>query len=569
MSAKRKRKLLGATDGWALMGLAGAAAVAHPGLAGSNFTLTAMACGVAALSGFALGLGRYKQKLDPVDDSVFEGFVLPSDAPVDCKDEDGVLLGYTTDTQTPVRVPYNLLTRHIALVGASGVGKTTLGMFMIWQQIERGGGVTFIDAKIDGDSLAALTHMAKVTGRESDFYVLDISNPGRSHTYNPLINGDPDEVSSRLLNLIPSAENNPGADHYRQSVNHALTVIVGALQAANRLYTFNDLTILLQSPLALQELLRLCPQGPERMALDVFLDKYRKPAGKDSKEMVIDIAKMKDTLGGMAGRLALFAQGKFGEIFNTYTPEVDLFDVITQGKILYIRLPTMAKETAAINFAKMLLSDFRSAVARVQALPTSGRPHPPHLLFADEMGSYAMPGVSRLFEQARSAGISVMPGFQAFGQLREVSPEFADVILQNTWSKVLFRFGGADSAETAAEIIGKHKKMLYTLSQTANRSASSPFIHATPQLSQGEGDGLGESWRENEEYRVSPAKLSALAIGECVVTIGPRVYHLKVPYLNLPGAQDVEFIPLRHVRTVPQGWTGHDLGSRYTDFMSG
>ncbi|MDN5874278.1 MAG: TraG/TraD/VirD4 family protein, partial [Sinobacteraceae bacterium] len=190
-------------------------------------------------------------------------------------------------------------------------------------------------------------------------------------------------------------------------------------------------------------------------------------------------------------------------------------------------------------------------------------PRPPHLLFADEMGSYVMPGVARFFEQARSANISIMPGFQAFGNLREVSPEFADIILQNTWSKVMFRFGGADSAEMAADIIGKRTAMVYSLSQSENETTSSPFVHATPQSSTGAGGGTGESWRENEDYRVSPAKLAALAIGTCIVTIGPRVYHLRVPWLQTPSSDRIHFSPLHHPTRIPDGQIPLDLEHKY------
>lgn len=564
--AGRLPKVIGARDAWALMGLSAGAAAASPWLAGDTLA-AGVAAGCAGLGGALLAAPRLAKLFDRVNDRAAETFILKSDEPLDCAERDGVLLGYTTDRQTPVRVPYDLLTRHIGLIGASGGGKTSLGLLMLWQQMARGAGLTFIDAKIEADNLASVVHMARVLGRESDLYVLDISAPELSHTYNPIAYGDADEVASRLLNLIPSAENNPGADHYRQSVNHALTAIVGAMKAGKRLYHFNDLTILMQSPGALDELLRMTPAGPEYMALDVFLDKYRRPDQKTG-QVAIDVNRMKDTLGGMSGRLALFAQGLFGRILNTYTPEVDLFNIITQNKILYVRLPTMAKETAAINFAKMLLSDFRSATARVQALPRSKRPNPPHLLFADEMGSYVMPGVARFFEQARSGNIAVMPGFQAFGNLREVSPEFADIILQNTWSKVMFRFGGADSAEIAADIIGKQMKMLYTLSSSENISESSPFVHAAPKSSTGSGGGTGETWRENEDYRVSPAKLAALGIGTCIVTIGSRVYHLRVPYLKTPSSDEVSFRPMRHPRRVPAGQTPLEYEKKYKEFVA-
>ena len=564
-------KILGARDAWAMAGLGCGIAAASPWFAG-DWRAAALGGVAAALGGFTLAYPRLALAYDPVDEDRPEGFVLRSDRPYPPpKERAGVLLGHTTALREEVWLPDEFLVRHAALIGSSGAGKTSLGLWLMWQQLIRGGGLTFIDAKIEADNLASIVYMARALGREADLYVLDISDPD-SHTYNPLLYGDADEVASRLLHLIPSAENNPGADHYRQSVNHALTAIVGALKAARRLYHFGDLVVILQSPTALDAVVRMTPPGPERMALEVLLDKYRRPTQNSSSSAgpdPVDVTRLKDTVGGMVGRLALFAQGTFGKITGVYAPEIDLYEVVTNNRILYVRLPTMAKEAAALNFAKMLLSDFRSAVARVQALPRDKRPSPPHLLFADEMGSYVMPGVSRFFEQARSGNIAILAGFQAIGQLREVSPEFADTLMQNTWSKIMFRFGAADSAAQAAEMIGSHRRMAYALSASASSGEGAPFIRAAPAAHVSENEGLGESWRETEEYRVPPSKLAALGVGECVTLIGARMYHLRVPYLRVPVDATREYVRLRHPRRTPPDQVGLDFTRRYGQFLSG
>ena len=70
----------------------------------------------------------------------------------------------------------------------------------------------------------------------------------------------------------------------------------------------------------------------------------------------------------------------------------------------------MGKDTAALNLGKMIVSDIRSAVAHIQDLPKGERPE--HFIaLLDEMGAYVMEGVGRLFEQARSANIALIPAF--------------------------------------------------------------------------------------------------------------------------------------------------------------
>jgi hypothetical protein len=49
-----------------------------------------------------------------------------------------------------------------------------------------------------------------------------------SNTYNPILQGDYQEVTSRIMMLLPDTSNNGGADHYRSSALSALEVIIGA-----------------------------------------------------------------------------------------------------------------------------------------------------------------------------------------------------------------------------------------------------------------------------------------------------------------------------------------------------
>ncbi|MCC5611593.1 type IV secretion system DNA-binding domain-containing protein, partial [Nostoc sp. CHAB 5834] len=452
---------VGRKDAWALMGIGASVAAASPWLAGNPLVLPALLG--PALGAAWFGAQQTKEWLDRTDVEKREKFILPSDENFGLfmPSKKGLRIGYTQDNAQPLDIEDNFLQRHTAIIGQSGVGKTTLGEFLLWQQASRGGGFIFIDAKLDADTRDKLALMMKLLGRADDFYVLNVDEPHNSHTYNPILRGDSDEVASRLLNLLPSAENSPGADFYRQQAMYALTVLTGALKAAKRRYHFSDLSILLQSDRALESMLRLPITPQARMPLEVFLNQFRK---KDKTGSVLDVDKIKNTLGGMSGRIAQFAQGKFGQVFNTYTPEIDLTDIVMGNKCLYVMLPTMGKDQAALNLGKMILSDLRTAVYNVQGTKKALRPNPPFLVFADEMGSYVMQGIARLFEQARSAGICMIPAFQTFANLRAISPDFEDIIIGNTWNKIFFKFASKDSPETAAEIIGKTKKYIKSLS---------------------------------------------------------------------------------------------------------
>lgn len=92
---------------------------------------------------------------------------------------------------------------------------------------------------------------------------------------------------------------------------------------------------------------------------------------------------------------------------------------------------------------------------------------PPFVCFADEMGLYVMPGISRAFEQARCAGVMVIPAFETFANLASVSPEFEEMIIGNTWTKCFFKLGSIGSATKAADVIGRERTYQYRSQPTS------------------------------------------------------------------------------------------------------
>lgn len=560
------RDLIGREDFWRIAAPVGAGlAASHPMFAGNPI---ALAIG-ALLSGFGLyqyGKDESRRYFRRVDEDRMENFILPSD-PVftPAVGLEGIRLGLTKDRLLPLDLENDKGVRHVAIIGQSGVGKTVLGMNMLWQQTARGGGWLFIDAKLDKDTRDQLAYMARIFGREIEFKVLNVDEPENSHTYNPLLNGDPDEVASRLLNLLPSSENNPGSDFYKQSANYALTVLIGALQEAGLRYTFMDLAIMLQSAAAIDKLQTHVPMDSQAfMVLQVFLDTFKK---RDKNGIQVDTDKLKQILGGMSGRIAQFAQGKFGKVFNTATPEIDLTDIVKNNKMCYVMLPTMGKDTAALNLGKMIMSDLRTAVAKMQGLTKNERPNPPFLCFADEMGSYVMPGISRVFEQARSAGVMMVPAFQTFANLASVSPEFEEMIIGNTWTKCFFKLGSIDSATKAADLIGQRKNYMHSVSASNSETASAQSLRVTPESSQSESGSVGESWRQAEEYRISPDKLTRLGVGECIVVSGSRTFHISTQAIKFPAVPEFKKSP--HPTSLPAGMKTLNLEGQYEQFLIG
>jgi hypothetical protein len=519
----------GTVDTLALLALAAGGMATHPMFGGLSATAIAAAAGIAAAGGAWWG-HRIWKALGP---ETLEGSQLrirsskpPRVTP------DGMHLGYIVDTGEPLVIPMADWVRHAMIVGQSGVGKTVLGNWIMMQQIERGGGLLWIDGKLDPDNFAGLYAMCAHAGRLDDLRIISPGTPEFSNTYNPVLFGDPDEVAARLLATIPSSEGNAGTDYYRQAANQGLTVLTQAVQATGLAYNCADLAVLLMNPLAMRELEDTLTDGSEaKHALRVFLHQFRVPMKPGMPATEIDVKKLKDTFGGMGGRLNTFGSGKFGKVLNAYSPEVRLTEDMMANRIIYVALPTMGKQEAASNFGKLIIGDLRTAISKIQELPVQMRPNPSFICFCDEAGSYMTQAFSRIFEQARSARVVAIPAFQTKANLEEISAELRAMVSGNTLTKIFFKPGEDDTGEWMSDMIGTEFRTVYSISASRGIGISkkSAFITASPA---GESDSGATAFSESNEemHRITGSELKRLGKGEAIVTFdGSKVYHIRIP----------------------------------------
>lgn len=486
---------------------------------------------------------------------------------IDREKDTGLMLGFCVDTGEPVVIPYEDVMRHMFILGQSGVGKTVLGNYIMQQHISSGGGVIFVDGKMDIKNLAAIRAACVWAGREDDLLVINPGNPEMSNSYNPFLYGDADEVASRILLLNPSTESSPGADHYKQAANQGLLTLVAALNKAGLAYNSIDLSILLMNQKALTYLENRVPPSSEKTNLSLFLDQYR-VTNKDGVSS-IDMKRLKETFGGMGGRLFTFGTGKFGQVMNTYSPDVNLFEAVKQKKIIYVMLPTMGKDTAAMNFGKIFIGDLRTTISWLQAMPDEEKPWPPCMAFCDEPGAYISDSWNRMFEQSRSAHMFFIPSPQTVANLDAISPELREMVLGNTWTKVFFKIGTMESAEVAAEIIGKETRVQDSISTSGGEGKSGSAASAGPAGNASKNANAGNGERAVEEYKVSPYDLTALDKGEAIVSYaGNKVYHIRIPRLGMSD-EAIEMIgPVRLNHFRSRFVKGIDLFRRADQYLS-
>lgn len=572
----RDYKNMGLAGGMDLIGLTlvgvGSAAL-HPSvyhyLPSYNGAISALGAAVALGGGMVIGkrVARNYAKSKTVLKSSFR---LNSDDPefawVKDKPLDGYLLGYCVDTGKPITITYDQATRHINIIGASGVGKTVLGRFLMYQQILAGGGLTFIDGKYNQADINLLYTFCCWAGRKHDFFCINPGDPHLSNTYNPILDGDPDEVAARIMSLVPSTESSAGSDHYKQSGAQAVTVIVAALKKAKLAYSFIDLSILMTNEKALSYLEKTvherAAKSNEAINLSLFLEQYKttvKPKEGPSIS-TIDVKKLKDTLGGLAGRMFSFGSDKFGEVTNHYTPEVRLFDAIVGQKIIYMPLPTMGKDIAATNFGKMELGDMRTSISWAQALPKNKQIWPPHLAFCDEIGSYANQSIARPFEQGRSANFCLVPAYQTPENLDSVSSELVGIVNGNTATKIFFRTGTSTASKLFVDIVGMEDQPDDTITSGDTFSASGSSNDVGLSKNNSDGKNVMMAQKIKQDYKISADEFQKLPIGEAIVLInGKDVHHIKIPFVELSKKAVEDCGPIEFNRSSKRKVSGIDL----------
>lgn len=528
----RALQLGGFADNMALTAMAAGAGLTHPAL-GLPYPLAIAGSTLAAMGGGAWIARRLQQRLPFQTIEGQAGSLRINSSKPPPPTPDGIHLGYIVDTGEPLVIPLSEWMRHAMIVGQSGVGKTVLGTWIMAQQIQRGGGLLWIDGKLDPDNIAMLWQACAWAGRLDDLRIISPDQPDSSNTYNPILYGDAYEVASRCVSLIPSTENSPGADYYRQEANQAVTTLIAAIQARGLTYNFADLSVLLSNGNALLDLEASLPHGSAaRLDFTLFLSRFKTAARGDAPPG-IDLKRLRDTLSGISGRFHSFGTGNFGQVMNSYSPEVRLKDDILANRIIYVALPTMGKAEAAAQVGKLIIGDFRSAIANVQALPKEKRPWPPFIGFFDECGSYVTQAWSRMFEQARSAHLMMIPAFQTKANLETLGEELRAMVSGNTLTKVFFKPGEPDTAEWMSEMIGEEYRTQYSVSVSQGTSQARDS-HLTKKPAGWNVSG-GVSFSESQQLaqKITPSELMQLGKGEAIISFdGSNIYHIRVPLIE-------------------------------------
>lgn len=431
-----------------------------------------------------------------------------------------------------LKIPSRMMTRHCLGIAATGGGKSNFLNLILKQQMMRGGGAIHIDGKNSKEAIIEFLSLAKQHNRWQDVRIINIDDPNFSNTYNPLLRGDGDELTSRVMQLLP--EQSGSGAFFRSQAGRGMRAIAGILKSIGKPYNFGDLNVLMSNEMAMRHLLRIAPPTKEAKDFKIFMDQMMQVNPRTGNKE-LNTQKLQHTFGDLAGRLHSYYVGKAGKVLNSYSPEVDLYDAIRNNLLIYVALPMLAKNEIAVDFAKFFVSDIRTAIGQIQN--DNYKPAPTFLVLMDEFSSYAMPSLAPVFEQARSSNICMFPFIQTYSSLtdkgRGLGDDFAAKILGNTWNKISFLLQEPESCKMMSEVAGEMEKEIISESISENLSFQAGDDDASALRTGSRGRGHSKSISLKHEPVVRPEDFRNLGDGEGYYIGRSEVVKIQVPLVHL------------------------------------
>ncbi len=387
---------------------------------------------------------------------------------------------------------------HTEVIGTTNAGKSE-SVVIPWSvsDIRDRRGFIIVDGKADQTFITKIYAYVKRFKRTADFKVLSLQDPNRSHTFNPLLGGTPEEVAERVFNSFEFDNS------YYESVQYEVfSQVLRIFDKAKLKPTFLRVYQAIKNPQALYDLAAVSKDD----SLESWASGFRalSPSDRESKT------------SGLLASLSHFAFGSYAKLFNTDEPDIDLDRAIRDSELIYFQLPVLKAAFLGKATGKLVLQCLQSAVANRHQ--TGDKEHPFFSCYLDDFTEYLYPGFVTLLNKSRSANIGIVFAHQAIGDIKALGDDVANSILTNSNLKIIMRGNDPDTAEYFAKVIGTKEAERVT-----ERAENGMF----GQSRTGQG-----SLREVEEFIVHPNLIKRnMGVGEALVII-PHKYGSKAVKLK-------------------------------------
>lgn len=341
-----------------------------------------------------------------------------------------------------VAMSYDSAVRHSYVLGATGMGKTTMLANMMAQDMAHGYGVIVIEAK---DDLFQLVLERIPDDRLDDVIILDVNDTTHPVGFNIFDQGDNrtaiDELSILIGTMYRDTSQSLTAPQMLYHLTHALAEVPGT--------TLMDLPVLMR-PAPSNTAEWAWRDHIARQVTDPQIAAYvRAFVNADPREQDRQAGPLYNRIWEFVSRPEIRA------ILGQRTSSFKMRDVIAGNKILLVSLSGARVGTTTASLAGTLL------VNAIWQAVRSVRPDKPNFLYLDEFGDFMnLPvDIESILDKSRSANLGMVLAHQRLSQL---TPSLRDGVMTNPATKVVFRTSAQNASLIAREFGGYVKDHDFT-----------------------------------------------------------------------------------------------------------
>ena len=363
--------------------------------------------------------------------------------------DDNVYIGVTTDSKRKkVALTWRDINHHVHVLGQPGSGKSVLLKNIYASQIRSGHGLLMLDLKADVDVKEDFIALCAHANRSEDLLLIDLSNPGDSFGYNPLLIGNATELKDKIVGAIEWSE-----PYYKKvSERVLLTLLRGFVHLRDEQGmspTLEDLGASLSSVQGLGFLYDKVTDEAIKLDLNNLIAGFSRDFVKD--------------LEGLKTDIALLVQSEFGAIFSK-PDSLDMRKIIQERKVVLVNLDGQTYSESAKRFGRLLLADLRSASGNI-VTTTTREERPKFTVIIDEFADVvSTDDMAKTFvgflNRCRGSGIGVVIAHQSLGDFKDQSVKVQ--IMDSTETLFSFVQKDPETAETLASIVGTSEKWQHT-----------------------------------------------------------------------------------------------------------
>jgi type IV secretory pathway TraG/TraD family ATPase VirD4 len=383
--------------------------------------------------------------------------------------------------------PTSSLHENCQIVGGTGTGKTHYVIKpFIEQTIKQGLGCFIYDVKAN-----MLRDVAFYCMPKRFIYHFNLANPFASHSYNPLYGDNADAIANRVFTAL-YYDTKGTEPYYVELADAFLHNLVGLLKKEIKTITFQDLLTATQEADTFRTISWFCAKHPETHYARYFRDLWMGKSPKDRRT----------ELSGLINKLQRFCNSDWAYLLNVREPNIRMAEVVSQGEILLFspdsaRYPEDAKRLsilAMMDMAEQLADRYNPNMEKK-----------PFRVFLDEFYNLAYPRFIDFINKCREAQVNLFLAHQSLGDLRGVSNEFLEQVMNTASNKIILRVNDPDTAESFARQFGTEQDVEYKVESFGS-----------------DGKMMGYSKPQVEKFRFHPNLIKELRVGEAVVKVVGR-----------------------------------------------